>query len=239
MVINKKMGMPIEVFNFNNLRKSNTILIIGDRGSGKSTLIKRIVESINHNVELKTAISPSDDISDCHHIVHKSLSPSLLSKLVTQCGQNQHVMERKERVDHVNHILSDVINLDVLRYILQPYVIYEKLSLITFDDCIINPQLLRSDDMRSIFLYNRHFFTYTILSSQGGYELSPQIRKNINYVILTRITQANLKRKLYDHYFQECNVIDYPAFCQLLDQRVYPYRFLMLDSNINKLYFVS
>lgn len=165
--------------------KSPTILVVGKRCTGKSTLIKDILSYLT-GIPMFIAMSGTEDgngfYSEFIHplCVHNEYKPTITAGLLRQ------QKARIQRMKKANLSPAEHRNADIG---------------LLLDDCGYDKNIMHQKDMRTIFMNGRHWQITMIVSLQYVMGIPPELRTNIDYVFCLRENIINNQKRLYDNFF--------------------------------------
>lgn len=182
--------IEVSYFNFINICENPTIIINAKRGSGKSTMVRELMNYFNISLKYPVCVlcsysekvdpyyslfmPPSYIYEDCERMISKVLKRQIDMKNIN----NQRLKEGKKKID-------DRI-------------------LVVMDDCISDSKLWRkSKDLAEIFYNGRHYNITLIIVSQDIVAIPPSFRSNIDIVMLFNTSIQEELKKLYQHYAGE------------------------------------
>lgn len=161
------------------LKMGSTILLIGRRGSGKSTMMKDIAYHLwrSGRVDLSIGFSPTDISNNC---LTKFMLPSLVysswrEDVVERLIQIQRRQFRAGRGRQVVLIMDDI--------------------------AYGGRKVFNSKVLRNIYMNGRHFGITSILAVQYAMDLPPAIRSNIDVVIAHSDPIVKSRHNLWEFYF--------------------------------------
>lgn len=152
------------------------ILLIGKRGCGKTTLIRKILdENFENNV---TIFSRTDHVYDtCKNFNNYTV--------VTDTS-------------NVNEMVSDIMNQQSIEFKNTGFITEKTIVL---DDCINYEKSLSHDKIfRTLFMNSRHYKINFIFSMQYPLNIPVDCRTNIDYIFIFKEDFAQIKRKLNEYY---------------------------------------
>ena len=173
------MSYSLRKFDMNKIKDGSTVLILGKRGTGKTTLVKDILYH-KRDIPKGIVVSPMADYDRYNrHVpegfIHKECSEGLLNGLLNE----RRKTNRKKRYDY-----PDV---DVRAFAV-------------FDNCMFDGDIYKSEQMREIFFNGRCYRLTAIFAESYGLTMPPPIRCNIDYVFIFKENFVSNKRRLYEHY---------------------------------------
>jgi len=172
--------LPINKFELDMLTDNITILIIAKRESGKSVLVRAI---LNHFKKIPTGIviAPTDETNREYSdfipesFVYHKYSPEIIAK----------VMQRQKKIIEKSKNNSRI----------------DPRCFIVMDDCMGDKNLWKKDPLIGKTLFNgRHYKLTFILTLQDGIAIPPDLRANFDYVFLLANDQYNDIKRLHNAY---------------------------------------
>lgn len=163
----------------NKIKDGSTVLILGKRATGKTTLVKDILY-YKRDIPKGIVVSPIADFDryDRHvpkAFIHKECSEELLDGLLNE----------RKRTNHVK------------RY---DYPDMDARAFAVFDNCMFYPGAYKSQQVRKIFFNGRNYRLTAIFTESFGLKIPPAIRGNIDYVFIFKENFVSNKKRLYEHY---------------------------------------
>jgi len=159
-------------FNLQTICENASILIIGDRTSEKTTLIKNLANEMYRNnlIDSTIIISPTEKFNNTYDV--EKYYDNYDSKIIRQLLDKQD----KDRKDNI----------------LSKY-------LIILDDCNTN-NISKDENLIELLFNGRHYNITTIFAMQYPLGLPPALRVNFDYVFLFEMNIMTNKKKTYEHY---------------------------------------
>jgi hypothetical protein len=190
-----------------------TIAIIGPHGSGKTTIIRGILNACNHRIRYPILFcGSSSGESEYDDVVPNLLTyDSFDTKILTSIFSTQSMLKKKLDESGANKNIKDMV-------------------VVILDDIIgTNKDWKSSPQAQKLISAGRHFMIFTIISIQSPLFLPPQFRDNMDFIFCTNIQNEQKRKKFYDQYVdsQLATYKSYEAICK----NIYsiPYEFLVLD----------
>jgi hypothetical protein len=155
-----------------------TIVFIGKRGTGKSTLVADILYYMRR-IKAGVAISATEDGNAFYSkfipeiLIHSEYKPEIIQQVIT----------RQKKV-----INSDTKTPDGDVFVL-------------LDDCMYDKRMIRDVNIRGIFMNGRHWRISFMLTMQYCMDLPPDLRSNIDYVFILRENIIQNQEKIYKNFF--------------------------------------
>jgi len=176
--------LPIKMFNFKMFVVSPAIVMIAKRGSGKSWVVRAILEYFK-DIPVGCIISPTDQ-DNCFYgkffpetYIHYAYKSEIIEKVLTR----QRLIKQKLAEKMANGKWIDTR------------------AWIAMDDCLASKgSWIRDAPLQDIFFNGRHRDIMYILTMQFPLGITPELRGNFDYIfILAEDFISNLKR-IHDHY---------------------------------------
>lgn len=187
--MNKKSSTSIQKFDPYTIGDGKTIHIIGQRGSGKSSLLMNLIYCFKDKFDYAVFISPTRDSI-------KAAKKYLPEAFVYE-------MERTKTSDHVISLLETIVDI-AKRYTegMDNYLKEKPIKMaIIMDDCAFDKKILRSNVIREIHYNGRHFGITFIFCVQFLMDIPTYIRENIDYIFAFSANSGKSQQKLYDYFF--------------------------------------
>lgn len=200
--------VPEKLVDFNNC-KSPAILIMGSRGSGKTTLC----------VDLMNKLSAEDKYDVCMIFTTKNTYNDFKPT-------NFNTITFYDDIDE--ELLKSLLNRQKIN--LQ----YKKTSkmMIIIDNVQNFEKIKNTDTYHEIILNTRHYNISIITTTSSSTSFHPKIRINMDYVFLLNEQSLTVKKKLYEHY---CGIYTlFKLFEEVFDETTREnYNCLVINTNAN------
>ena len=181
--------MNIKRFDTSTIKPHRIILIVGKRGTGKSTLIRDLMYRIKDNVHIPMAMTPTEEsanmFEECmpESCVHSSFNSDAVDRLI---AFQRNRGKRKQKQRHILFVLDDMM--------------YDK-------------KVLKGQCMRDIFMNGRHLKISFINAMQYVMDMGPDLRSQVDYVFALRENIVSNRIKLWKYFFGGFEHFD--DFCQV------------------------
>ena len=185
------------------MKPNRTILIVGKRGTGKSTLLKDILYHIRKRVDTGFAISPTQDTI----------------RMFEDCFPRSHIYNE--------------YNLEVVRTLLNSLTSLTEQKktreiVFTLDDCMFDKGIMKTKEMREIHMNGRHLHMWFINCVQYLMDLGPELRSQIDYVFVLKENVISSRQKLHKYFF---GIFEkYEEFSLVMDKCTNSHECLVLDN---------
>lgn len=213
----KEEDFFLKKFDIRKIKDNTTIVVIGCRGSGKSSIIRDILFHKQH-MKIGKVFSKTDHLN-------KFFRSFIPEKLISK-GFNS---------DELKKI-----------FIRQSKALEEKWDdpniFVIIDDCLSDKTVSKDESIQEIFYNGRHYKIFFILAMQQPMGIPPGLRGNIDYTILFYPNNMSDKEKIYKYYTtcfpnktafynsleslgeHECLILDNNTKSRKLEDRVFHYK---------------
>lgn len=194
----------IKYFDPRKIKPGSVVLIIGRRGSGKSTVAEDIL-SFHRDCSRGVCVSATErsngfwnkHIPQC--FIHYTYSDSLPRQLFRQ---QQKIKKETGEMPPVFAI---------------------------FDDLLFDRSFARSKQIRKILMNGRHSNIFTIITAQYLMDIGPDLRANVDFVFVLRENIKSNREKIYQYF---AGVFpDYQSFEDVMMACTKDNEALVLDQN--------
>lgn len=169
--------ISIKRFNPANIQPGKIILLIGKRGTGKSTLIKDLCFHMKDRYKIGIGMTPT---TDSQEELAKFLPDTLIyNDFNTDDLKNIINVQQTDRSKK-----SDIRNI-----------------LLICDDCGYDKKSLTDPAIRNIFMNGRHLKLGMVFAVQYLMDIQPALRTNVDYVFALRENIKANREKLYKYFF--------------------------------------
>ena len=183
------------------------VLIIGKRRSGKSW-IARDVLCAKQKIPVGIAMSGTEDGNHFYSkyipdtFVYSQYDPEVLKR----------ILKRQKTLVQQNHPMPN--------------------AFVVLDDCAYDPKMLRGNTpLREMLFNGRHWRLFSIITLQYVMGMPPDLRQNIDYVIVLKDNILKNLKKLHENFFGV--VDDFNMFVEIMKQVTEDHGALVLDNTSN------
>jgi hypothetical protein len=192
-------------FDVANMKDNRIILLIGARGTGKTTLLFDLMYHMRDKWDWGLAMTPTMSTLE------------EFRDILPPCSVVKNM--QKERIEELVEEAKDIKERGKTR----------KLFVI-LDDCMFDRKSLEGTAMREIFMNGRHFNCAFVNSVQYLVDMKPALRTQVDYVFALRETNAETRKKLWKFFFGIFS--SYQSFSAVFDAATNGHRCIVLDRTI-------
>jgi hypothetical protein len=201
----QEMKLPIKKFDCSKLTQFATVMCIGKRGTGKTTLIRDIMSHMAKRLDFGIAMCGTEETA---RDMGEFVTPS--------CIYNDFSAEA----------------LDVLLKHQKKTIMagrYKKTFLI-MDDTLYDKSTLRSKNMRMLFMNGRHRKIFYLCAVQYLMDIPPDLRSNVDFVFALKENIIGNREKLWKCFFGMFS--DYKEFSTVMDECTAGFDCMVLDNTV-------
>lgn len=172
-------------FNLSDIEDHAAICMIASRNSGKSVLVRAILENKKH-FPAGVIIAPTDKLSGFYNdffpqsFIHYQYSSELLSKIFLR--QTMIIEKNKERIKNGKKPVDTRLFL-------------------VMDDCLAQKgSWMKDQNILELLQNGRHYHITFILTMQYALGITPELRSNFDYVFLLSEDFISNQKRLYEHF---------------------------------------
>ena len=190
--------------NFTIVNKTTSLL--AKRNSGKSVLLKHLVEAERHKFSKIYVICPTEKInrfySDivCEECIFDSYDEKWVDKLIskmTEINANKPTKERKN-------------------------------ILLILDDCVSDTNFHQSPTIKKLFLRGRHINISLLITTQYIHLISPSMRTNLDYLFCGQMNKQSIDLLTTEFLSGD---IEKSEFIKMYNRCTKDYNFLVINNN--------
>lgn len=198
-------NLNIRPFDPSTMKADATVLVIGKRGTGKSTLISDIMYHMRRNFSFGIAMSPTEESSDTwaeilpRSCVYDDFAEDAIGRML----KYQKKMVKQDR--------------------------YRNMFII-MDDCAYDNRTLKGKNIREVFMNGRHRKIFIINAVQYMMDIPSFLRGQIDYVFATRDNIIDQREKLWKFFFGMFS--DYKDFSAVMDNCTEEHNCIVLNNTV-------
>jgi len=180
----KSDKLPIRQFDFDMFVKDPSIVMIAKRGSGKSWIVRAILEHFR-NIPAGIIIAPTDRMN-CFYgnffpdtYIYYEFKSDVIERVLNR--QRDIIDKEKEKNSKGKKI--------------------DPRAFIVMDDCLAQKGTwIRDPTVYELLFNGRHYRIMYILTMQFPLGITPELRGNFDYIFLLADDYISNMKRIYDHY---------------------------------------
>lgn len=199
------MSVRLKKFDPSNMADDKVVVIIGKRGTGKSTLVTDILWHKKH-LPVGVVMSATEDGN--HY--YKQYVPDLF----VHGDFNKDVIQKV--IDRQKTLVSNGVQ--------KP----KSSAFLLLDDCMYDRKFFRETCIRQIFMNGRHWHIFLAVTMQYMMDMSPDLRANVDYVFILRENIRANREKLWKAFAGIFPKLQ--DFCDVMDACTENFECLVIDN---------
>ena len=203
------MKLKIRKFDMKTMPPDAVVLLVGKRGTGKSTLLKDIMFHMRDQLHCGVAFSPTEDSVEGAD----GLSSYVPAPLIHDCYKPQVV---EKLLNYQKKCVKKVGKEKTKR------------QFVILDDCMIEKKALKGTEIRAVFMNGRHRRLFLINAIQYLCDLTPDLRSNVDVVFCLKDSFTTNKERLWKNFFGMFP--DFPTFSQTMDALTNDFTAMVLNN---------
>lgn len=186
--VSGNVSLNIDYFDPKTIPKNSVLLIIGRRGTGKSTLAKDIM-SYHTDIPMGFCICKTNTMNDfwtphipqkfIHHEYNQSLTYKILEHQEHEWQKHKKQCERKG----VTAKVSDI-----------------KPAFAIYDDVTFDKSFLKDAATRELFMNGRHYNILVVITCQWMMDMDPGLRTQVDYVFMLKDNKLTNKKRMHEYF---------------------------------------
>ena len=152
------------------------VLLVGKRGTGKSTLLKDLMYHVKDKLDFGIAMSPTEECTS-----------DLGSYVPQTCIYNEFM---GDKVDALLEEQRKTIKKGGNRRVF-----------LLLDDCMYDKKIMKGTNIRNLFMNGRHRKIFFINCQQYVMDMPPDLRSQVDFVFALREPILSNKEKLWKFFF--------------------------------------
>lgn len=208
--------LNMRFFDIRSIKSTNTVVLLGKRNTGKSTVAKDILY-YHRDVPVGMVICPTEGMNPTYSqfipsiLIHEEYHPRIVDQL----------MERQRK-------LKQLIMEQEMKY---GYSEEDPRTFLVMDDCGADADSwARSRPIKNLFMNGRHAHVMALICMQYPMGIPPDLRANIDFVFILRENVTKNRRRIWENYAGIFKTFD--LFCLVMDQCTEDYEMLVICNNV-------
>lgn len=204
------MKLKIRKFDMKTMPPDAVVLLVGKRGTGKSTLLKDIMYHMREHLHCGVAMCPTlDGVS----VEGDGLGSYVPGPLIHDCYKPQVI---DKMLNYQKKSVKKVGKENTKR------------QFVILDDIGFDRKAVKGTEMRFLVLNGRHRRIFFINAIQYLCDLPPDLRANVDVVFCLRDAIMTNKERLWKNFFGCFS--DFPTFSQTMDALTSDYSAMVLNN---------
>ena len=195
--------LNIRKFDPSTIAPDAVVLLVGKRGTGKSTLLKDLMYHMRHKLDFGLAMSPTEECTS-----------DLSSYVPSSCIYNDFM---GDKVDALLEEQRKAVKKGSGRRVF-----------LLLDDCMYDKKIMRGLNVRNLFMNGRHRRIFFINCQQYVMDMPPDLRSQVDFVFVMRDNIRSNKEKLWKFFFGMFE--KFQDFTQVMDRCTQNFDCLVFDS---------
>jgi len=205
----------VKCFDPKTMKADATVLMLGKRGTGKSTLLQDIMFHMSPRLFSGIAMAPTED------------SVAMFESFLPRCFVfDNFKVDAVEKLMQTKRLLSRMNRKKTKQAESGGDSFSRRYVAVLLDDCMYDKKNLKHTAVRDIFMNGRHEDVFFINLQQYVMDMGPDMRNNVDYVFAMRDTSMENRIKLWKTFFGMFS--DYSDFSELFDSCTENYECLVL-----------
>lgn len=202
-------------FNIKSIPEDSTVIFIGRRRTGKSTLMKDLL-SYHKEIPLGSVVSGTEESNGFFKkiipsmFIHEEYNPMIVSNFVKR---QRIIMKKIQKEENETGVKSKI----------------DPRAFMILEDCLYDDSWIRDTNIRYLFMNGRHCKVFFMVAMQYPLGIPPILRTNVDFVFILKEPSPSNRRRIFDN-FGAC-FPSFEFFCQVMDQCTQNFECLVIDNN--------
>ena len=197
-------SLKLKKFDPSIINSNSVVLLIGKRGTGKTTLTADVLYHLRSSFDAGIAFSATEESNNfwsrhiCDTLIHQDFNAKVYGNFVAE--------QRR-----INAKLEKPIN-----------------SFALLEDCMYSRILKTDPNVRGSFFNGRHWNIFLIMTMQYVLDLPPELRSNVDYIFILRNNVLADRERIWKHF---CGFIpSFNIFQQIMNKCTTGYECLVVNN---------
>jgi len=197
-------AIKLRKFNLNLIPKNSIVMCIGKRGTGKTTLSADILYALADQFDAGIAFSATEE---SNKYWEKHIPSTVIHGDFDENIFHNFIQEQRRLNSKLPKPLS---------------------TFCLLEDCMYSRVLKKNKDVRALFFNGRHYGIFTLLTMQYAYDLSPELRSQVDFVFILRNNMVADRERLWKGF---CGFIpNFPLFNKIMNACTVNYDCLVVNN---------
>jgi energy-coupling factor transporter ATP-binding protein EcfA2 len=197
------MKIKVKRFDPSTIKRDAVVLLIGKRGSGKTTLMRDIMYHMRDKLDFGIAMSPTEETTETfgsfmpRSCIYNTFSGLALESML----ETQRKQIKKGRFKNVFLLL---------------------------DDCMYDKKIMAGTNTRELFMNGRHRKIFFMNSVQYMMDMPAPLRSQVDYVFALKENIISSREKLWKYFFGM--FADFRDFNKVMNSCTEGYECIVVDN---------
>jgi energy-coupling factor transporter ATP-binding protein EcfA2 len=203
--------LQIREFDMSTIKDDAVVLLIGKRGTGKSTMLRNIMYHMRKKLDVGIAMCPTEDETDANDGLHTFIPSCMIydeykPNVVTRMLKYQKRYSKRHGKQNTKRMF------------------------VIMDDCMYDKSVMKGKEIRDIHMNGRHRKIFFINAVQYLMDIGPDLRTNIDYVFALKENIISNREKLHKYFLGMFD--SYPEFSNTMDTLTDGFSALVLNNRV-------
>lgn len=209
-MVEEEVSFKLRKFEMSSMQDDKTVLLLGKRNTGKSTLLEDILYHLSNSFDIGFGMTLTQDTA---RSFAKFMPESFIHNKGVKTETLEGIIDMLRKVTEADNTGTDKVK------------VYGVL-----DDVASQKGIFNSETMRDIFMNGRHYHVFFVILLQYVMDIGPSIRSQIDYVFILRCTGVDDRKKIYKNFFGIFP--DFETFEKVFDQCTEGFDCIVLDNTV-------
>lgn len=203
----------IKRFDMTKMKQHTVTMLLGRRGSGKSTLVKDILYHFR-DIPAGLVMNGTEEANGFYSeivpsmLIRNQFKTEYLSSLLLR---QKKMLDKRAEEEKEGRPMTD------------------NRAFLVMDDLMFdNKQWIKDVEMQRVFLNGRHYKVTYLLTMQYPLGIPPCLRSQVDYTFILKEPSYGNKKRIFQNYGSSFPSFD--VFCQVLDKVTRAYGCLVIDN---------
>ena len=197
------MKIKIKKFDATAIKKDAVVLLIGKRGSGKTTLMKDIMFNMKDKLDFGVAMSPTEETTAS---LSSFLPPSCIYNSFSSTALDTMLEHQRKQIKKGS----------------------KKNIFLLLDDCMYDKKIMAGTNTRELFMNGRHRKIFFMNSVQYMMDMPAALRSQVDYVFALKENIISSREKLWKYFFGMFQ--DFRDFNKVMNSCTQGYECIVVDN---------
>lgn len=207
MAAKQTSKLDIYEWDINNFKINTVTMLVGRRGTGKSTILQELCYHLRHQIDYVVGFSPTEEVNeDLFNIIPRSMVYNEID--IPKIQELISLQKRTWKIKPSYHLL------------------------LLFDDCGYDKKKFRNKTIGDLFKNGRHYKITVIFTMQYAKDIGPDLRGQIDYLFACQDAGIDSRAILHKQFFGQFR--KFKDFAFTMDRCTENYECIVNDSKTSK-----